>query len=253
LLLVDVSGSTTNAQFDTMMSAYGRVMTSAAVIDAIQSGQTGRIAASVVFFGGNTSQTVGVGWMQISNLSSASQFAASLSSAPRPFMGRTAIGSALSVVTPMFGTETGGAENGYLSASQILNVAGDGVDNYTPSRVADRGINVAAARNAALSSGVDMIDGVAIADRNGKLSEYYSTYVIGGKVGQTDASVSSSDSYALFEDALLRQLLAEIKTGSKASAGMTVVQIPDIVPTDGAYAHHVATDLISAARKLGLI
>jgi len=34
---------------------------------------------------------------------------------------------------------------------------------------------------------------------------------------------------------------------------MTVVQIPDIVPTDGTYAHHVAPDLISAALKLGLI
>jgi hypothetical protein len=34
---------------------------------------------------------------------------------------------------------------------------------------------------------------------------------------------------------------------------MTVVQIPDIVPTGGAYAHLVAPDLVSAARKLGLI
>ncbi|MCA3444075.1 MAG: HAD family phosphatase [Rhodobacter sp.] len=45
------------------------------------------------------------------------------------------------------------------------------------------------------------------------------------------------------------------ETGARSAhaAGMTVVQIPDIVPTDGAYAHHVAPDLISAALKLGLI
>jgi beta-phosphoglucomutase-like phosphatase (HAD superfamily) len=45
------------------------------------------------------------------------------------------------------------------------------------------------------------------------------------------------------------------ETGARSAhaAGMTVVQIPDIVPTDGAYAHLVAPDLISAALKLGLI
>jgi HAD superfamily hydrolase (TIGR01509 family) len=45
------------------------------------------------------------------------------------------------------------------------------------------------------------------------------------------------------------------ETGARSAhaAGMTVVQIPDIVPTGGAYAHLVAPDLVSAARKLGLI
>lgn len=233
LLLVDVSGSTTDAQFNTMMAAYGRAMSSTAVIDAIQAGQTGRIAASVVFFGGSTSQSVGVGWMEISDLSSASQFASSLSSATRPFMGRTAIGSAITAATPMFGTETGAADNGFRSSVQIINVAGDGVDNDTPSRVPDRGINVAAARNSALASGVDMINGVAIADRTGKLNDYYSTYVIGGSVGATSASVTSSDSYALFEDALVRQLISDIQSGSTASRSISVVPEPSVALIGG--------------------
>jgi HAD superfamily hydrolase (TIGR01509 family) len=40
---------------------------------------------------------------------------------------------------------------------------------------------------------------------------------------------------------------------SAHAAGMTVVQVPDLVPASGAYAHHVAPDLLSGARAAGLI
>lgn len=40
---------------------------------------------------------------------------------------------------------------------------------------------------------------------------------------------------------------------SARAAGMTVVQIPDILPTDGAHAHHIAADLLAGARAAGLI
>lgn len=45
------------------------------------------------------------------------------------------------------------------------------------------------------------------------------------------------------------------ETGARSAhaAGMTVVQVPDIVPTDGTYAHLVAPDLMTAALELGLI
>lgn len=37
------------------------------------------------------------------------------------------------------------------------------------------------------------------------------------------------------------------------AAGCTVIQVPDILPTDGRHAHHVARDLINGARLVGLI
>jgi len=45
------------------------------------------------------------------------------------------------------------------------------------------------------------------------------------------------------------------ETGARSAhaAGMTVVQVPDILPATGTYAHHVAPDLLAAARKFGLI
>lgn len=43
-------------------------------------------------------------------------------------------------------------------------------------------------------------------------------------------------------------------TGAEAAhrAGMVVVQVPDLMPTEGRFAHHVAPDLITGARRAGL-
>ncbi len=45
------------------------------------------------------------------------------------------------------------------------------------------------------------------------------------------------------------------ETGARSAhaAGMTVVQVPDLVPASGAFAHHVARDILSGARAAGLI
>lgn len=45
------------------------------------------------------------------------------------------------------------------------------------------------------------------------------------------------------------------ETGAEAAhvAGCTVVQIPDILPTEGTHAHHVAASLLDGARLAGLI
>lgn len=45
------------------------------------------------------------------------------------------------------------------------------------------------------------------------------------------------------------------ETGARSAhaAGMTVVQVPDLVPATGSFAHLVAPDLISGARGIGLI
>lgn len=40
---------------------------------------------------------------------------------------------------------------------------------------------------------------------------------------------------------------------SARAAGFTVVQVPDLLPTDGRHAHVVAPDLIAGARAVGLI
>lgn len=46
---------------------------------------------------------------------------------------------------------------------------------------------------------------------------------------------------------------SEIGARAAQAAGMTVVQVPDIVPASGDHAHLVAPDLLSGARGIGLI
>lgn len=46
---------------------------------------------------------------------------------------------------------------------------------------------------------------------------------------------------------------SEIGAEAAHSAGMRVVQVPDIVPSQGRFAHHLADDLLSGARAAGLI
>lgn len=45
------------------------------------------------------------------------------------------------------------------------------------------------------------------------------------------------------------------EAGSEAAhrAGCVVVQVPDVVPSQGRWAHHLADDLLSGARKAGLL
>ncbi len=45
------------------------------------------------------------------------------------------------------------------------------------------------------------------------------------------------------------------ETGAESAwrAGCTVVQVPDVVPSDGRWAHHLAPDLMTGARMAGLL
>lgn len=216
ILLVDVSGSVTTAQFTSLMNSYAQAIASAAVVNAIQSGSLGKIATTLVFWGGEHDQTVAVPWMEISNAGDAQTFASLLLSAARPFEGRTAIGSALSYATPLFGTETGGTANGFQSLVQIIDVSGDGVDNSTPPR-GDRAANLRAARDQALAAGVDMINGLPIGDVDGSLVAYYAANVIGGRAGGTAAFSEEATGYDVLEKALIAKLTREISAGAAAN------------------------------------
>lgn len=214
ILLVDVSGSVTDADFALLTAAYGMAMTNSAVLDAIQNGQVGKIATSLLFWSSHDRQSIGVDWMEISDLSSAQAFSNQITSTTRPFGGQTAIAAALDVATPMFGTETGGAENGFQSVTQIIDVAGDGVDNSSRPRRLDRSVTVAASRDAALAAGVDLISGIAIGDISGDLEDYYANYVIGGAIADTEAFTNTADAFSSLQSALVSNLV----NGINASA-----------------------------------
>ena len=132
LLLVDVSGSVDSSEYNLMMGGYEQAVRSASVLTAIQGGNRGAIAVSLVFWSANTQQATGVGWTKINNSTSANAFADAIANTTRQYNSMTAIGSAITHGTTLFGTETGGVDNGFSSNAQIIDISGDGEDNDTP-------------------------------------------------------------------------------------------------------------------------
>lgn len=179
VLLVDVTGSVNRREHNAMMESIARSFESASVINSVSSGAFGKVAATLVFWSSQNRQAVGVSWMEISDATSAAQFASLVRGAVRPFSGSSAIGSALAYAAASFGTETGGADNGFQSTRQAITLFGDGIDNNTPPR-GSRVQNVRDARDNALSSGVDEISAVILNNSNRDLQAYYSANVVGG-------------------------------------------------------------------------
>ncbi len=188
LFLVDITQTgMNNQQFDKLMDSYASAMTSSQVLDSIQSGATGKIAVSMVFYGGSFTQTVAVPWMAIGNATQAQQFANIVSSLMRPLsLTSPSISAALNFATTRFGTETGNASNGFESAVQVVEVVAAGTD-LIPIAGKDQ-----AARNDALASGVDIINSIAVGSRTNQVQSYFASNVIGGEVGGVKASSGKS-------------------------------------------------------------
>lgn len=210
LILVDVTKSVTDAEFAAMMSGYAAAFESSSVIAAVESGDLGSIAASVVFYSDKKNQAVGVDWMEISDATEAGSFADQLRMAGRPFdKNKASIAEGMDFAVPLFGTETGGAPNGFESTYQVMTVTGEGVDDHSPKTGGSRDATVAAARDAALMSGVDVIDALTLG-AVGSVDAYFAQYVVGGSVNGTAGQVQNVASFAEFDSAAASQLQASI-------------------------------------------
>lgn len=163
-LLADVSSSVSTAEYNLMLQGYVQAFQSAAVQDAILNGP-GSIAVTYIEFSGSTSQSTRVNWTLINSAATANAFAAALAANTRAFTGNTAPGSAINYAVPLF------ASNAFTSDRQTIDVAGDGAEN--------QGANTATARDAALTAGIDTINGLAILGEVG-LEAWYNANIKGG-------------------------------------------------------------------------
>jgi len=226
VLLVDISSSGLKKskkenEFSDLMDGYASAMTSEQVLDSIESGSLGKIAVSMVFYGDDTVQVIGVPWMTIGSAAEAAVFAAAVRAAGRPASGSSSMSSALDLATSVFGTETGGADNGYSSLVQVIEVAGATQPRGGPPAVLEAELR--AARNAALASGVDVINAISLGKKAAELETYYSSNVIGGEVGGVVASTSSSDMSA----SLTSTLTSHLDAGIEGAAIESVSVVPE--------------------------
>lgn len=210
LLLVDVTKSVSGSEFSLMMSGYADAFESSDIIRSLENGRIGSIAAAMVFYGDKNSQEVGVDWMEISNAVEAQAFADVLRGTVRPFdKNKTSIANALDFAVPLFGTETGGVANGYESTEQRILVTGEGVDDHSSKTGGSRDLTVAGARDAALASGVDVINALTVGAA-GSVDAYFEQYVVGGSVGAEPAYVTNAEDFNEFAVAANVQLQATV-------------------------------------------
>lgn len=205
VLAVDVSLSISEARFDLERRGYAAAFSDPQVLRAIGEGPNGRIGIALFDWAGPGEQQVAVDWMIIATAQDAGIFAARLATAPRPFYGRTAIGSAIGFASELL------ARAPFRTERMIIDISGDGTGNA--------GRSIAQARDAAVAAGITVNGLVILTDSEGMpnflkehtnpvggLAAYYRTEVIGGE----RAFVMSAQSFEAFGRALIAKLVREI-------------------------------------------
>ena len=206
VLAADVSRSIDDEEFALQRRGYSAAISDPRVLEAIQSGRHGAIAISFVEWAGENEQKTVVDWTVIGDAAAARQVAAAIADAPRSFLGRTAIGSAIDFARGQI------EESGFTADRSVIDVSGDGTNN--------QGAAVTDSRNAAVGAGLT-INGLAIFNKRaaaeggflalhtnppGGLAKYYRENVIGG----SGAFVLQIDDFNTFDEAMIRKLLTEI-------------------------------------------
>jgi len=215
VLAADVSRSINDDEFALQRRGYAAAITDPRVIDAIGSGPHGAIAISLVEWAGASEQKTVVDFMVIHDAADARKFAAALMDAPRSFVGRTAIGSAIDFSMGLLG------ESGFEAGRHVIDISGDGTSN--------QGRPVTDARDAALGAGVT-INGLSIFNKTaaeqggylalhtnppGGLANYYHENVIGGP----GSFVLPIDDFNSFGEAMIRKLITEIAAAAPHGGG----------------------------------
>jgi hypothetical protein len=195
VLAVDVSESMDRDEFAIQRAGYVRALRDPAFIAAAQSGPTGRVAVTYFEWAGTIRPASIVPWQIIDDHGSAYAFAAKLEARPFNTFRGTSISGAV-----IFGLSALQA-NSFQGRRLVIDVSGDGPNNFGPS--------VIAARDTAIAGGVT-INGLPIMIRPSPIfpaiDRYYSQCVIGG----AGAFVLPVRAVSEFGTAIRRKLILEV-------------------------------------------
>jgi hypothetical protein len=206
VLAADISRSVDEEKFNLQRDGYAKALLNPRVLNAIESGDKGRIAICFVEWSGAFSQSVMVDWTVVANRDDAAKLASRIRAAPRLFMQRTAIGEAIEFAAAQF------EKSGMASPRRVIDVSGDGTSNA--------GRDVVGARDAVLARGIT-INGLVILSETplptnpththppGGLLAYYENNVIGGP----GAFALAAESFEAFGASLASKLVKEIASG----------------------------------------
>ena len=173
VLAVDVSYSMDPEEQALQREGYIAGITSRDFMQALRSGQHGKVAVTYFEWAGPYDQKIVVPWRLIDGPEAADAFANELARAPYRRASRTSISGALSFAKPLFDG------SGYRGFRRVVDVSGDGANNS--------GTFVTAARDDVLAAGMT-INGLPIMLKRpnaftmdiDNLDIYYEDCVIGG-------------------------------------------------------------------------
>jgi hypothetical protein len=192
ILLVDVSGSIDNTEYDMQKDGIAAAFRDPAVVRAIWNQPYGRMAVAVVEW--SDSVNVVIPWTLVEDEEGAMNLAGMLDDVVRTSRGSTGTGTAIAYAIDLF--ESCGCE----AARRVIDVSGDGLNN-------SGGITAASARDRAVERGI-IVNGLPI---NGDgsdvgLYEHYDAEVKGG----TGAFIIEARGFEDFPRAIRQKLVLEI-------------------------------------------
>lgn len=199
VLAIDVSGSVDPMEARLQREGYIRALNDPGVIKAIRAAPLGRIAVTYVEWAGVGHYKILVDWRVIDSAESARAFTDALQSTPIETAHRTSISDAILYSLPRFGS------NAYEGTRRIIDISGDGANNY--------GIIVSEARDMAVAAGVTINGLPIVSDPTNSLYPttpdldlYFRDCVIGGP----GAFYVVANGYEDFARAIRRKLILEI-------------------------------------------
>jgi hypothetical protein len=203
VLAADVSRSVDEKEFRLQREGFAAAMVDPRVLRAMTGGATGRIAVIFVEWASEFEQRVVVDWAVIAGERDAEDVSHRMLAAPRSYWGRTSISSAIEFSMAALGRSP------FQSDRHVIDISGDGTNNS--------GIDVSAARDAAIAKGVTINGLVILSDEPlptnpththppGGLKAYYENNVIGG----AGAFVLEAQSFETFGQSIISKLIKEI-------------------------------------------
>ena len=187
-LIVDVSGSINQGEYQYQMRGLAEALLDPTVRDALVNEQAALI---LIQWGSGSRQTVILPWTLMRDDAAVADFAERSRTAPRAwFATSTAIGSALRFTGEHF-------DQAPLCERNVIDVSGDGPSNDGPLTWQMRDDLVA--------KGI-IINGIAIEDSVINVTDYYKANVIGG----FGSFVLTAESYEDYPRAIKRKLINEI-------------------------------------------
>lgn len=191
VLAVDISSSVDERRYQLQMRGYADAFRDPGVVQAIERGQVGAIAVTLVQWAGYGDYRQTIEWTVVHDAGTAEGFASAIAETSRPPGASTSISGAIDFSTQLL------RRSGYAPARLMIDISADGPNN--------NGRSVAAARDEAVASGI-ILNGLPILSEHPTLDVYFQEQVIGGP----GAFIVVAETFESFSTAIRRKLIVEI-------------------------------------------